>query len=155
MSPEQAEGKAVDPRSDVFSLGTILYEMATGERPFHGDTSMSTIGAILKDQPAPVTEINPSLPRHLGRIIRRCLAKDPDRRYQTALDLRNELEELKAEIDSGEPAAGPGVASPRSDVPSKARGPCRRWRPGDRCSLRDQLDARIGELPRPSTCPAP
>jgi Tol biopolymer transport system component/predicted Ser/Thr protein kinase len=113
MSPEQAEGKAVDPRSDVFSLGTILYEMATGERPFQGDTSMSTIGAILKDQPTSVTELNPLLPRHLGRIIRRCLAKDPDRRYQTALDLRNELEELKAEIDSGELAAGPGLAAAR------------------------------------------
>ena len=113
MSPEQAEGKPVDPRSDVFSLGTILYEMAAGERPFRGDTSMSTIGAILKDQPTSVTELNPSLPRHLGRVIRRCLAKEPDRRYQTALDLRNELEELKAEIDSGELAAGPGLAAAR------------------------------------------
>ena len=113
MSPEQAEGKIVDPRSDVFSLGTILHEMATGERPFRGDTKMSTIGAILKDQPASVTERNPSLPRHLGRIVRRCLAKDPDRRYQTALDLRLELEELKAEIDSGELAAEPGTATPR------------------------------------------
>ena len=104
MSPEQAEGKPVDSRTDIFSLGSVLYEMATGERPFRGDTSMSTIGAILKDQPAPVTELNRSLPRHLGRIVRRCLAKEPDRRYQTALDLRNELEELKAEIDSGEQA---------------------------------------------------
>jgi serine/threonine protein kinase len=102
MSPEQAEGKDVDPRSDVFSLGTILYEMATGERPFIGDTSVSTIGAILKDQPASVSERKPALPNHLGRIIRRCLAKDPDRRYQTALEVRNELRELKAEIDSGE-----------------------------------------------------
>jgi Tol biopolymer transport system component/predicted Ser/Thr protein kinase len=105
MSPEQAEGKAVDPRSDIFSLGTMLYEMATGARPFRGETGMSTIGAILKDQPASVTELNPSLPRHLGRVVRRCLAKDPDRRYQTALDLRNELEELRKEIDSGELAA--------------------------------------------------
>ena len=98
MSPEQAEGKPVDHRSDIFSLGTILYEMATGKRPFQGDTSMSTIGAILKDEPSSVTEINPALPRHAGRILRRCLAKDPDRRYQTALDLRNELEELRAEL---------------------------------------------------------
>ena len=113
MSPEQAEGKSVDPRSDVFSLGTILHEMATGERPFRGDTKMSTIGSILRDQPAPVTEHNRSLPRHLGRIIRRCLAKDPDRRYQTALDLRNELEELKAEIDSGELASEPGGVAAR------------------------------------------
>jgi len=102
MSPEQAEGKTVDPRSDVFSLGTILHEMATGERPFRGDTKISTISSILRDDPSPVTELNGSLPRQLGRIVRRCLAKDPDRRYQTALDLRNELEELKAEIDSGE-----------------------------------------------------
>jgi Tol biopolymer transport system component len=120
MSPEQAEGKPVDHRSDIFSLGTILYEMATGKRPFQGETSMSTIGAILKDEPSSVTEINPALPRHAGRILRRCLAKDPERRYQTALDLRNELEELKAEIDSGihaAQAAGAAAPSRRSRVP--------------------------------------
>jgi serine/threonine protein kinase len=121
MSPEQAEGKPVDPRSDVFSLGTIVYEMATGERPFRGDTSMSTIGAILKDHPAPVTDRNPSLPRHLGRIVRRCLAKEPDRRYQSALDLRNELEELKAEIDSGELMSEPRAVAARSRRGSKIR----------------------------------
>jgi serine/threonine protein kinase len=114
MSPEQAEGKPVDHRSDIFSLGTILYEMATGKRPFQGDTSMSTIGAILKDEPSSVTEINPALPRHAGRILSRCLAKDPDRRYQTALDLRNELEALKGEIDSGIQAAEPVTAVPAS-----------------------------------------
>ncbi len=114
MSPEQAEGKDVDSRSDIFSLGTILYEMASGERPFRGDTTMSTIGAIRKDEPSSVTALKPSLPRHAGRIIRRCLAKDPDRRYQTALDLRNELEELKIEVDSGMHAAGSRPASNRS-----------------------------------------
>jgi len=114
MSPEQAEGKPVDHRSDIFSLGTMLYEMATGKRPFQGDTSMSTIGAILKDEPSSVTEINPALPRHAGRILRRCLAKDPDRRYQTALDLRTELEELKSEVDSGVHDAETAAAVPTS-----------------------------------------
>jgi len=68
MSPEQAEGKEVDPRSDVFSLGTIIYEMASGARPFKGDTNISTIGAILKDQPVSVTELKPALPNQLRSI---------------------------------------------------------------------------------------
>jgi Tol biopolymer transport system component len=114
MSPEQAEGKEVDARSDIFSLGTMLYQMASGARPFHGETTMSTIGAILKDEPSSITELKPSLPRHAGRILRRCLAKDPDRRYQTALDLRNELDELKSEIDSG---TVPSSTSRRSRMP--------------------------------------
>jgi serine/threonine protein kinase/WD40 repeat protein len=113
MSPEQAEGKTVDPCSDVFSLGTILYEMASGGRPFCGETTMSTIASILRAEPTLVTELNQTLPRHLGRIIHRCLSKDPDRRYQTALDLRNELEHLKAEIDLGELAAEPRGAAAR------------------------------------------
>jgi serine/threonine protein kinase/WD40 repeat protein len=119
MSPEQAEGKNVDPRSDIFSLGTILYEMATGARPFKGDTNVSTIGAILKDEPVSVVELKPSLPNHLGRIIRRCLAKDPDRRYQTALDLRNELEELKNEVVSKEHRTHPSGGAPRSGTLSR------------------------------------
>ena len=102
MSPEQAQGKAVDQRSDVFSLGIVLYEMATGERPFHGDTSLSVLSAILKDSPESLTERKPQFPRDLARIVRRCLAKEPERRYQSAIDLRNDLEDLKHSVLTGE-----------------------------------------------------
>jgi len=102
MSPEQAEGKAVDHRSDIFSLGVILYEMATGARPFRGDSNMSVLSSIIKDTPKPITELNPHLPRELARVVRRCLEKDPERRFDSAKDLRNDLEDIKRELDSGE-----------------------------------------------------
>jgi serine/threonine protein kinase/Tol biopolymer transport system component len=101
MSPEQAEGKPVDSRSDIFSLGVLLHEMAVGERPFQGDTNVSVISSILKDTPSSITDINPNLPAGLAKVVRRSLSKDPSRRYQSAIDLRNELEELKQESDSG------------------------------------------------------
>jgi Tol biopolymer transport system component len=102
MSPEQAQGKELDHRSDIFSLGVLFYEMITGTRPFDGDNKVSTVSSILRDEPQPVHEVKGSLPRHLARIVKRCLAKEPTRRYQTALDLRNDLEELKSELESGE-----------------------------------------------------
>ena len=80
MSPEQAEGRRVDLRSDIFSLGTTLYEMATGQRPFSGTNSTSVLASILRDTPAPVTEINPALPVTLSEIIQRCHAKKPEHR---------------------------------------------------------------------------
>ena len=94
MSPEQAEGKRVDQRTDIFSLGVVLHEMATGERPFKGETQVSVITSILGDEPPFVSDIRPNHPAALARIIRRCLQKDPSRRYQTATDLRNDLDDL-------------------------------------------------------------
>ena len=111
MSPEQAEGRLVDPRSDVFSLGVMLYEMATGERPFKGDTQVSLLSAIIKDTPKSVTDLKQELPRDVSRIVKRCLAKDPEDRYQTAKDLRNDLRTLQTDLASGELRAMSGVTA--------------------------------------------
>ncbi len=120
MSPEQAAGAPIDTRSDLFSLGAILYEMATGQRPFTGDTSVTVLSSILKDTPPPVTAINATMPSELGRIIKHCLVKDPARRYQTAADLRNDLEELKHDLDSGSLAVSV-VAAPPAARPPKTK----------------------------------
>ena len=97
MSPEQIEGQIVDHRTDIFSLGVLLYEMAIGERPFKGSSSPALMSSILKDVPSSVIEIRDDLPRHLARVIGRCLEKDRRDRYQTARDVFNELKALRRE----------------------------------------------------------
>jgi eukaryotic-like serine/threonine-protein kinase len=109
MSPEQAEGKKVDVRSDIFSFGSVLYEMATGQQAFHGDSKMSTLAAILNQEPKPISQLVPGIPRDVEKIIARCLRKDPSRRFQIMADLKVMLEELKEESDSGTLAGVPAV----------------------------------------------
>ena len=94
MSPEQVSGRPVDHRTDVFSLGVVLYEMASGRRPFQGQSTAELASAILRDSPPVVTELRPELAPELGRLIRRCLEKDPRQRLQTARDVGNELRDL-------------------------------------------------------------
>jgi serine/threonine-protein kinase len=118
MSPEQAEGTPVDERSDIFSLGVMLYELAAGTRPFTGDTRMSVLSSILRDTPQPLTERNPALPYDLQRIVSRCLAKERQRRYQSADDLRRDLEELEQSLRS-EQLGVPAMPAPRARVEEK------------------------------------
>src|SRR5579862_6991999 len=92
MSPEQAEGKDTDERSDIFSFGAVLYEMLTGKRAFDGETKTAILAAILKDQPEPISQFQPQVPRALDRIIRKCLEKKPADRWHSAHDLKPVLE---------------------------------------------------------------
>jgi len=100
MSPEQARGTTVDQRSDIFSFGCILFEAATRRRAFEGDSAIDTLHKIIYAAAPSITDLNPSAPSDLQRIVRRCLAKDPEKRYQTIRDVVNELEDLRREIDS-------------------------------------------------------
>jgi len=120
MSPEQARGEELDTRTDLFSLGTVIYQMATGRMPFSGATSAVVFHAILELDPAPVVQFNPALPPKLQEIVEKLHEKDRDLRYQSAADLRGDLKRLKRDMESGRKAGsatsmpGTAISSPSS-----------------------------------------
>src|SRR5260370_14929726 len=101
MAPQQAEGKRVDARSDIFSFGAVLYEMVTGFRAFKGDSSVSTLSAVLRDEVRPISETAPDVPLELEQIINRCLHKNPDDRFQAMKEREQALTVLRRHSDSG------------------------------------------------------
>jgi len=101
MSPEQAQGKKVDLRSDIFSFGALLHEMLTGRRAFEGDSSLITLTAILRDEVKPMSEIAPEVPVRLEQIVSRCLRKNADERWQTMQEVKGALSLLKQQSESG------------------------------------------------------
>jgi len=101
MSPEQAEGQKIDARSDVFSFGSVLYEMLTGRKAFARDSQMKTLAAVLTEEPKPASSVNDVVPVELERVVARCLRKDPTRRWQTMSDLKVALQDLKEDSESG------------------------------------------------------
>jgi serine/threonine protein kinase/dipeptidyl aminopeptidase/acylaminoacyl peptidase len=113
MSPEQAEGKTVDARSDLFSFGAILYEMLSGQRAFRADTAAATLAAVINLEPKPLATVVEGVPHALERLVSRCLRKDLGRRAQHAVDLKIALEELRDDLTSGSLQAGPVVSRSR------------------------------------------
>ena len=124
MSPEQIEAKPLDPRTDIFSLGIVLYEMATGARPFGGESSPALMSSILKDRPTPVTERRPDVPGDVSRLIDRCLEKHPRDRIQTATEILAELKAQRRAWESRTERAGGCPTSPRGRRSAWRRSRC-------------------------------
>ena len=105
MAPEQIEGRPADARTDIFALGAVLYEMTTGRRPFSGESQASLITAIMSAEPPPVSTSRDGCPPSLDRVVKKCLAKDPDGRWQDAGDLAAELQWVGEQADVASPPA--------------------------------------------------
>ena len=132
MAPEQLEGREADGRTDIFAFGAVLYEMATGRKAFSGASQASLISSILRDDPQPISQLLPMSPPALDRVVKTCLAKDPEERWQSAADLRRELRWIAESSQAGVPAAASLSAAKAQS------GPCRRDRaawpgPSPRC----------------------
>src|SRR5580698_9177341 len=123
MSPEQARGEALDARTDLFSLGIVIYQMATGSLPFSGNTSAVIFNAILERDPVPAAQLNPQVPPKLQEIIDKLLEKERDLRYQSAADLRGDLRRLKRDTETGRKTAQPISASAIVAAPANSPAP--------------------------------
>ncbi len=127
MSPEQVQGRAVDHRTDVFAFGCLLYEAATRKRPFVAESSVEVMHRILRDEPPPIESFNPAVPGALRRLVKRCLAKDPDRRFQSMKDLALGLGDLVEEFDSLSPVSSSEMSGSVVAAAAPESGSHRRW----------------------------
>ena len=118
MSPEQAEGGTADERSDVFSFGAVLYELLTGRRAFPGDSPASTMAAVLRDQPEPVRQVRPGIPRAIDAVVARCLEKRPERRYASAVELHDALVACQSQLAAGRRPPWAAMRQPRFALPA-------------------------------------
>src|SRR6202165_4339828 len=125
MAPEQVEAKETDERSDIFSFGVVFYEMITGQRPFTGDTQAATLASLMKDQPAPMSQRQPAVPRALERVVRKCLEKKPDDRWHSARDLKPTLELI--DLDAPPPSSASASVPIPVQIPSIERKPRKAW----------------------------
>src|SRR5258706_15894651 len=163
MSPEQVRGEAIDARSDIFAFGAILFEMLTGQRAFKRNSSIETLSAILKEEPPDLTETLPNIPPPLEKLVRRCLEKDRDHRFQTAQDLAFNLETLstftspRALSGTSLPNAGtaslpasqaPTVATPRTSAPAHTSA-----RTSATAAMRPRTTAHIAQRPKRGVSP--
>ena len=133
MAPEQIEGREVDSRTDIFAFGVVLFEMLSGRRPFAGDSRASLMAAIVAAEPPALSSLQPQVPAALERLIRRCLAKDPEDRWQTARDMAAELQWIAEEAPHNIPAA----ATTRRPRRAARMGGCRGRCPDRRCPRSD------------------